>query len=172
MSFTDLLVIAAWGVGGITALSVGFSWVFARLYCRPKRRLPTKTPADYGLPFESVTFTSHGAPLQGWFISLEGNPTRSPAIVLAHGWSNNAAQMLPVACALHQAGFRVLLYDARGHGSSGDDGPITIVKFAEDLRSAVGYLGGRPDVDATRLGVVGHSLGGAGAILAAGRKPE
>ena len=167
VSLVDYLTIAMFGAGTLAALSIGFAWVFARLYCKPKRRLPTKTPANYGLPFVPVTFRSHDVPLQGWFIPLDGNSVSPPTIILAHGWSNNAAQMLPVACALHQAGFGVLLYDARGHGGSGGDGPITILKMAEDLIAAVDYLAGRPDVDMTRLGAVGHSLGGGSVILAA-----
>jgi pimeloyl-ACP methyl ester carboxylesterase len=172
MSLVDYLTIAMFGAGAIATLSVGFSWVFARLYCKPKRCLPTKTPANYGLPFVPITFRSHGVPLQGWFIPLDGNAANPPTVILAHGWSNNAAQMLPVACALHQAGFGILLYDARGHGASGDDGPITILKIAEDLIAAVDYLAGRPDVDMTRLGAVGHSLGGGSVILAASIKPR
>ena len=167
MSFVDYLTIAVFGAGAIATLCVGFSWVFARLYCKPKRRLPTKTPANYGLPFVPITFRSHDVPLQGWFIPLDGNSASPPTVVLTHGWSNNAAQMLPVACALHQAGFGILLYDARGHGASGDDGPITILKMAEDLIAPVDYVAGRPDVDMTRLGAVGHSLGGGSVILAA-----
>jgi fermentation-respiration switch protein FrsA (DUF1100 family) len=172
VSFVDYLAKAALGVGALAALSIGFSWVFARLYCKPKRRSPARTPADYSLPFESVAFSSHGVRLEGWFIPASANPAPRPTIIVAHGWSNNKAQMLPLASALHQAGLGVLLYDARGHGDSGDDGPITILKIAEDLIAAVDYLEGRPDVDATRLGAVGHSLGGAGAVLAASIEPR
>ena len=128
---------------------------------------------DYELPFVPVAFHSHGVPLRGWFIPVDSNPAYSPpTIIVAHGWSHNVAYMLPVTRLLHKAGFGVLLYDARGHGTSGDDGPITIAKFAEDLIAAVDYLGGRSDVDTARLGVVGHSLGGAAAIVAASMEPR
>jgi fermentation-respiration switch protein FrsA (DUF1100 family) len=172
MSLVDYLTIAMFGAGAIATLSVGFSWVFARLYCKPKRRSLTQMSADYSLPFESVALSSHGVRLEGWFIPASAAPALHPTIIVAHGWSNNKAQMLPLASALHKAGLGVLLYDARGHGASGDDGPITILKIAEDLIAAVDYLEGRPDVDAKRLGVVGHSLGGAGAILAASVEPR
>jgi pimeloyl-ACP methyl ester carboxylesterase len=167
MSLTGYLVIAALGAWAIVALTVGFSWLFARHYCRPRRCLPMKTPADYDLPYTPVTFTSQGIPLRGWFISANDSLVPQPTIILAHGWSTNATQMLPVARLLHDAGFGVLLYDVRGHGASGDDGPMTLLKFAEDLIAAADYLDGRPEVDMTRLGVVGHSMGGASAIVAA-----
>jgi pimeloyl-ACP methyl ester carboxylesterase len=80
--------------------------------------------------------------------------------------------MLPLARLLHAAGFGVFLYDARGHGASGADGPITGSKFAEDMLAAVDYLAQRAEVDMARLGVVGHSLGASGAILAASTEPR
>lgn len=168
----NYLMIAAVGLAVIVALGVGFAWVFARLYCQPRRRSATQTPADYELPFMFITFLSHGVYLNGWFIPPRAHPVRRPAIILTHGWSSNKAQLLPVARPLHEAGFGVLLYDARGHGASGGRGPITIAKFAEDLAAAIDYLEGRPDVDAKRLGVVGHSIGGASAILSASSEPR
>lgn len=45
-------------------------------------------------------------------------------------------------------------------------------KFAEDLIAAIDYLEGRPEVDMTRLGVVGHSMGGSGTILTASSEPR
>ena len=99
-------------------------------------------------------------------------PTARGTIIVAHGWSHSAAKLLSIARRLREAGFAVFLYDTRGHGASGDDGFISIGKFAEDLIASVDYLEGRPDVDATRIGVVGHSMGGAGAILAASMEPR
>jgi pimeloyl-ACP methyl ester carboxylesterase len=171
MQFTDFLILASVGVAIVAILSVGFACVFTRLWGKPRRLAPGKTPADYGLPFEAVSFTSDGVQLQGWFI-----PSHMPAargtIIVAHGWSHSATKLLSVARRLREAGFAVLLYDTRGHGASGDDGFISIAKFAEDLIASVDYLEGRPDVDATRIGVVGHSMGGAGAILAASTEPR
>jgi dipeptidyl aminopeptidase/acylaminoacyl peptidase len=45
-------------------------------------------------------------------------------------------------------------------------------KIAEDILSSVRYLQARPDVDGTRICVVGHSIGGAGGILAASLEPR
>ncbi len=172
MSLLNLILPMIFGLCILAALVITFSWLWARMYCKPKRRAPIKTLADYKLPFESVTFNSHGAALRGWLIPIAPSAVRPPTIILAHGWSNNSNQMLPVARALHSTGFAVLLYDARGHGVSGKDGPITIAKFAEDVIAAIGYLEARSDVDATRLGVVGHSMGGSAAILAASADPR
>lgn len=160
------LMIAVSAVAGFVAFGIGFAWVFARLYCMPRRRRPTTTPAEDGLPFLPVEFPSRGLSLRGWFIPAGASSTPHAAVLVAHGWSSNASQMLPVASQLHAAGFGVLLYDARGHGASASDGPITIRTFADDMLAAVDFLQDLPGVDSSRLGVIGHSIGGASAILA------
>ncbi len=171
MQLMNFLIVASVVVAILSILSLGFACVFSRLWGTPKRVTSRKTPADYGLPFESVCFTSQGAQLRGWFIPSH-LPAASGTIIVAHGWSHNAAKLLPVARQLHGGGFSVFLYDTRGHGASDGDGFISIAKFAEDLIASLDYLEGRPDVDASRLAVVGHSMGGAGAILATSMEPR
>jgi alpha-beta hydrolase superfamily lysophospholipase len=168
----NALSIAAISIGAIVAAVLVFSWLLARQWCRPRRKLPSRTPADYALPFEPVEFRSHGVQISGWFVpGLSGAPPY-PAVVLTHGWSANATEMLPLARLLHRAGFAALLYDTRGHGSSGEDGPITIVKFAEDIVASIDYLTTRSDVDPRRLAVVGRSIGASSAILATSGEPR
>ncbi len=160
-------------VGGMLAVPIittGIAWTIAWLRCRPKRTLPERTPADEGLPHEPVEFDSGGATLRGWFVTPRVTP--APTIVMPHSWSLNAAQMLPVARGLHEAGYAALVYDTRGHGASEGGSFITIRTFADDLSAAVGAAERRRDVDAGRIGVVGHSMGGAGAIVAASEDPR
>lgn len=167
MTLVGILVLANVVVAAIAALVIGLSWLLARLWCAPRRRAPVKTPADRGLAYEPLSFPSGGVALHGWFIGSAGESYPAATIILAHGWSGNSADMLPAARVLHAAGFAVVAYDARGHGSSGKDGPITILKFAEDIEACLDYLATRPEIDPARIGILGHSLGGAGAILAA-----
>jgi len=112
-----------------------------------------------------AVFTSHGIALDGWLVKPAA--ARFPTVVVPHGWGSNAARMLPLAKVLQAEGFGVLLYDTRGHGTSGAHGPVTIRTFAEDLLAAVHHLTQRPDIGPTRIGVFGHSMGGAAAIVAA-----
>jgi pimeloyl-ACP methyl ester carboxylesterase len=82
----------------------------------------------------------------------------APAVLLAHGWGGNAAQMRPFVFPLLQAGYRVIAYDQPAHGVS--EGRLTgLPDFAEVLGQVAGYHGG---VEA----VIAHSLGGPGAALA------
>ena len=82
----------------------------------------------------------------------------APAVLLAHGWGGNAAQMRGFVFPLLQAGYRVIAYDQPAHGVS--EGKLTgLPDFAEVLAEVAAYHG-------NVHGVIAHSLGGAGAALA------
>ncbi|MFL5620456.1 MAG: alpha/beta hydrolase family protein [Gemmatimonadaceae bacterium] len=65
-----------------------------------------------------------------------------------------------IADTLSRRGIIVLRLDDRGVGGS-DIGPLTATTadFADDVRAAVAWLRARSDVDARRVGLVGHSEG-------------
>ena len=85
----------------------------------------------------------------------------APAVVLAHGWGGNAAQMRGFVFPLLSAGYRVIAYDQPAHGVSG--GRLTgLPDFAEVFAELAWHNGG---VKA----VIAHSLGAAGASLAHAR---
>jgi pimeloyl-ACP methyl ester carboxylesterase len=82
----------------------------------------------------------------------------APAVLLAHGWGGNAAQMRAFVFPLLQAGYRVIAYDQPAHGVS--EGKLTgLPDFADVLAEVAGHHGGVH-------GVIAHSLGAAGAALA------
>lgn len=89
----------------------------------------------------------------------------APAVLLAHGWGGNAAQMRAFVFPLLGAGLRVIAYDQPAHGVS--EGRLTgLPDFAEVLAEVAWHHG---DVRA----VIGHSLGGTAAALAhASKKAE
>lgn len=136
----------------------------------PERVVETGSPSDFGLPYREVRFaTSNGRQLFGWFLPPTA-PGRAPAVAILHGWGGNAQMMLPLARPLHEAGFAVLLFDARCHGRSDEDSFASMPRFAEDLAHALDWLAARPDVDAGRVSVVGHSVGAAASLLVASRR--
>ncbi len=61
---------------------------------------------------------------------------------------------------LSRRGIAVLRLDDRGVGGSDRGSPdATTMDFAGDIRAAVAYLRTRPEIDAARIGLVGHSEG-------------
>jgi pimeloyl-ACP methyl ester carboxylesterase len=82
----------------------------------------------------------------------------APAVLLAHGWGGNAAQMRGFVFPLLEAGFRVVAYDQPAHGVS--EGRLTgLPDFADVLAEVAWHHGGLH-------AVIGHSLGAMAAALA------
>lgn len=90
-------------------------------------------------------------------------PAGYPGIVLLHGLGGKRQDLAAIAQRF-DGSFAVLAVDQRGHGESGGlvsiDGPREIA----DLRAVFNQLAARPEVDGTRIGAWGLSLGG-GAVL-------
>ncbi|HJU69596.1 MAG TPA: alpha/beta fold hydrolase [Gemmatimonadaceae bacterium] len=77
------------------------------------------------------------------------------------------------ADSLGRRGIAVLRMDDRGTGSStGDHRTATSSDFAEDIRAGLAYLRTRPEIDASRLGVLGHSEGGLIGPMVAVKEPQ
>src|SRR5574343_90621 len=123
-----------------------------------------------GLPWREVRLpTANGKNLYGWFIPAG---EKRPVLVVMHGWGGNAEMMLPLAAPLHAAGYALLLVNARCHGQSDGDSFASLPRFAEDIDAALAWLASQPEVDAQRLGLVGHSVGAGAALLAASRRDD
>lgn len=77
---------------------------------------------------------------------------------------------LVLADYLTRRGIAVLRSDDRGvGGSTGDTSSATTSDVANDALAGVAYLKTRPEIDARRIGLLGHSEGGIAAPLAASR---
>ena len=68
---------------------------------------------------------------------------------------------------LVEHGYGVLLFDRRGEGASEGDPNVFGWVGDRDLHAATDYLRSRPDVDASRIGAIGLSVGGEMLIHAA-----
>src|SRR5438477_1984600 len=128
------------------ALAYRFAVIYRVRAGYPRRIRTLLTPADRGLPFESVTVTSKGTELPAWFIpARDGLP--GPGIVLVHGWESNRERTLPNAEVLHAAGFHVLTFDVRGHGDNPAERlPLSVGEFRDDATAALDWLLARPEV--------------------------
>ena len=89
-----------------------------------------------------------------------------PLVVLSHGIGVRRQDYRFLAPMLVQAGYRVASADLRGHGESSMGwASITRTDIAGDLAALIGHLGG-PAV------IVGHSLSGGAATIAAATRPD
>jgi pimeloyl-ACP methyl ester carboxylesterase len=118
-----------------------------------------------------VVFGNHGVELHGT-IMLPDNAGESgpvPAAVLCHGLGGSRKVMKPGAELLVNKGIAAIVFDLRGHGSSKGllDGA-----FVEDVIDAWQTLTALPEVDSSRVALIGHSLGAFSSILAAHRIPK
>ena len=102
-----------------------------------------------------------------WLRGEVAGDAPAPLVVLLHGGGQTRHAWAQTADRLLQAGFAVARYDARGHGDSdwSRDGDYRMETFADDLLDVLGALG-RP------AALVGASLGGVSALLAAAEAPE
>ena len=150
-------------------LAVRFGTLYRERAGLPPRHPVADSPGARGLPWEPLTVRSPGGDLPGWFVRADG-PGPRPAVVLVHGWGSNRARMLPFAAFLQAAGFHALLFDVRGHGESPPETlPMSGAEFGIDAAAAVDAAEARADVSTVAL--LGHSMGGVGASLAAAARP-
>jgi pimeloyl-ACP methyl ester carboxylesterase len=131
----------------------------------PVVRCCSETPADRGYAYEDVAFeTEQGLTLNAWFIPS----TNGATIITVHGAGSNRATVMDEAAMLARHGYGVLMVDLEGFGDS--DGRANAFGWvgARDIHAATAYLSTRSDVDASRIGGLGLSMGGEVLLQAAG----
>ncbi len=155
---------------GLTILLLivaSFVWFGSNALIARRRPDPPASPADHGLVFEAVSFTtSDGLTLRGWLIPA---PDSTRAVIICSGHNGSMDADVIAAAWLHAAGFCVLMFDWRGHGRS--EGSHASMGALErlDLLAAVAFARSR---GATRIGVLGLSMGGAVALSTTAGCPD
>jgi len=109
--------------------------------------------ANPGTPYQDVSFTtSDGLRLEGWYVPTKNGAT--VVIVPGRKGPQKPARLLA------EHGFGVLLFDRRGEGESEGDPNGFGWAGTRDVRAAIAFLRGRPEVDESRIGGLGLSVGG------------
>jgi uncharacterized protein len=130
-----------------------------------------QTPAKpYPYREEEVTFANSKAQLSlAGTLTLPPGQGSFPAAILVSGSGPNDRDetvaghhpFLILADYLTRKGVAVLRYDKRGTGkSTGNYDQATTEDFARDAQAAVSYLKTRKEIDARKIGLIGHSEGG------------
>ena len=142
-----------------------------------------QTPAKpYPYREEDVRFENRGAgiTLAGTLTLPPGKGTFSAVVLITGSGPQNRDEellghkpFLVIADALTRRGIAVLRYDDRGTGqSAGEFSRATTADFATDVEAAVAYLKTRKEIDARRIGLIGHSEGGIIAPMVAARSRD
>lgn len=127
-------------------------------------RRPVHDPPDWGTVEDFRVPAADGGSIEVWRVV----PERSNGwtAVFVHGWGRNRDRMVNRARIFGSWGFVTVLFSARDHGGSSPRRFMNAVRFAEDIEAVLA---------ATTFGPVvlyGHSMGSAGAVIAAGRRPD
>ena len=151
--------VAILGLVGYVAVGLGCVGMQSRFIFYPSRYPEGNwDAASMGLHAEDCWFTSaDGTRLHGWFC---GHPKATGTLLWCHGNAAHLANRGPAIRAWQEhLGLQVFIFDYRGYGRS--QGSPEESGIYDDVRAAYDYLVARPEVDRTRLFVLGRSLGGA-----------
>ena len=151
-----------------------------------EKEAPKVRPQDPQPPFnyraEEVTFTNkkEGNTLAGTLTIPDGDgPFPALVLVSGSGQQNRDEELMNhrpfwvIADYLSRRGVAVLRYDDRGMGgSTGEVLNATSLDFSYDAEAAFDYLLNRKEINASQVGILGHSEGGIINFMVADRRPE
>lgn len=146
----------------------------------PKRPQEPHPPFPYRA--EEVTYENKAAHAKfAGTLTIPGGSGPFPAVLLLTGSGQQDRDekilghrpFFVLADYLTRHGIAVLRVDDRGvGGSTGDVEHATTEDFAGDALAGVAYLKTRPEIDAHKIGLIGHSEGGEIAPMAANRSGD
>jgi fermentation-respiration switch protein FrsA (DUF1100 family) len=159
-----------------------FPLTFKRLAKAPSYARPQDPKKPYPYVEEEVTLENKpaGVKLAGTLTIPKGKGP-FPAVVLITGSGPQDRDeallghrpFLVLADHLTRHGIAVLRCDDRGvGGSTGSTSTSTTADFADDALVGVAFLKGRPEIDAKKIGLIGHSEGGVVAPIAATKSSD
>lgn len=159
----------------------GFSMPMTLRRCEPAvQRRPQEPQPPYPYRVEEVEFASaaEGVVMHGTLTLPDDDGCHCGVVLVTGSGTQNRDEEIfghkpfkLIADRLTRAGIAVLRYDDREFTTGRYDGATTL-DYAADALRAVEYLRSRPEVDAGRVGVIGHSEGGTIAFICAAEDPE
>lgn len=122
---------------------------------QPEQDLPTITPLPTEPHLPMSISTSDGLVLQATYY---GAPTRpAPGVLMLHMIGRDRSTWNDLAQRMQALGFAVLTVDLRGYGETGGDEDWSLAQ--SDINTAVNQLAGLPGVDASKIIIIGASMG-------------
>jgi len=156
----------------------------------PMRTEMPKTPKDYGMDFENISFNSpDGINIAAWYIPSKTKSNK--LIMMTHAMLHTRygfiapeglKEMLPVHVEfqntvkhLHENGYNVLFMDFRNHGESGEaNNGVCGVSYYEwqDVVGMIDYVNADEKLNQMEKGFMGFCMGASSTIKAMGKAPE
>ena len=147
-----------------------------------KKARPQDPQPPFNYHIEEVTFVNEkeGNTLVGTLTIPKGEgPFPAVVLVSGSGQQNRDEELMNhrpfwvVADYLSRRGIAVLRYDDRGiGGSTGEMENATSMDFSYDAEAAFDYLRNRKEINASKVGILGHSEGGVINFMVSARRPE
>ncbi|MBC6610134.1 alpha/beta hydrolase [Hymenobacter sp. BT507] len=138
---------------------------------------PQEPQAPFSYQAEEVRFTnkSAGVTLAGTLTLPPGKGPFPAAVLLTGSGPQDRDEavfghkpFLVLADYLTQQGIAVLRFDDRGVGkSTGNAATATLTDYTQDAEAAMAFLRSRPDINAKKVGLIGHSEGGTAGVRTA-----
>lgn len=156
----------------VLVITVGFPWLLSFLISkagtRPDERQRHDTPANQGVNYQEVSFTStDGHNLTGWYLP---STSKQITIIMTHGLFRSRYEMLDRAIAFNKAGYGVLLYDLRRHGQNGGEFSTLGLTESRDVLGALAFS--RQTAPNNKMVLMGVSMGAAATLLAASQSKD
>ena len=117
------------------------------------------------MPREKPVEFSRGELALRGMVHLPDGAGAAPGVLILHGFTGNRIGSgfvhVKISRALAEAGVASLRFDFAGSGESeGRFEDMSVLTELDDARVAVDFLAAHNHIDASRLGVLGHSMGG------------
>jgi pimeloyl-ACP methyl ester carboxylesterase len=126
--------------------------------------------ASQGVKAGNEVVTPDGVHIAGWYVPA-GNDMgpEGPTVILMHGYGGNKSTILGYGVGLH-GDFNLVAIDQRNEGRSTGTATTSGVLEQDDLRAIIDWL--ERTKGPMHIGVLGNSLGAAGAITEARHDPR
>lgn len=133
--------------------------VLLRYFLKPRRQRETDYRQQLPPGARRITIFHNLTKLTGWAWGETG-----PAVLLVHDWEGHTGQIAALVKPLLAQGFRVVAFDAPGHGLS-PSGATHIVDFGYAVQDVIEQHG-------AFYGIIAHSFGAAATAIMLAREPQ
>jgi hypothetical protein len=180
LSFDGKLSADGSQIAGTMTQGVGLPIVFKRVDKIATLNRPQNPKPPFPYDAIEVSYENKLGKLAGTLTIPKGSGPFPAAILITGSGPENRDEeifghkpFLIIADYLSRRGIAVLRLDDRGvGGSAGNSTRETIGEMADDVLSGVEYLKARKEINAKKIGVIGHSEGGIVGPLAASRSSD